>query len=71
MRLELTKIKNFDELKKVCSEKELEQVFHKLLKEKINDPTFNESEIEFIDRINETLVFNDLYNEISFSIYLK
>jgi len=69
--LNLELIKNYEELKKVCTEKELEQVWGELLKAKMSDPTFWEGDIEFVDRINETLIFNDLQDEISFRIYLK
>jgi len=69
--LNLELIKNYEELKKVCNEKELEQVFEELLKAKMSDPSLQEENIEFVDRINETLIFNDLLDEVSFRIYLK
>ena len=69
IRLDLRKIKNYKELEQVCTKEELKKVWGALLEEKMKED-FSEEDIEFVDRVGNTLFFNDLLNEISFQIYL-
>ena len=69
VELDLKKIRNYEELERACTKEELEKVWETLLKEKMKED-FNEEDIEFVDRVGNTLFFNDLLNEVSFQIYL-
>ena len=69
IKLDLRKIKNYKELERACTKEELKKVWEALLEEKVKED-FSEESIEFVDRVGNTLFFNDLLNEVSFQIYL-